>query len=48
MESSEGKLLSIVAEHFVNSKLRRHMFFDGVFDNMEGMKHVTDGKHLHH
>ena len=23
---------------------RRHMFFDGVFDNLEGMKHIADGE----
>lgn len=22
----------------------RHMFFDGVFDNLEGMKYIPDGE----
>ncbi len=31
-----------MSQEFISPSLR-HMFFDGVFDNMDGMKYIEDG-----
>lgn len=40
---SECSCLKNYGKKYVYALISRHMFFDGVFDNLEGMKHLSEG-----
>lgn len=45
MESFAGAYRRVEAVLLNIDRMNRHMFFDGVFDQMEGMTHIPDGAH---